>query len=91
MPRFCELIDPTCPQYDPGYRSVIVSESRRVASAPAPIPPAESLALVQLMKACPFRAAGTTGCGCGHCGLRGGAAVSHLDCFACIKQYGDPP
>jgi hypothetical protein len=26
--RFCELIDPTCPQFDPAYRGVIVQESR---------------------------------------------------------------
>jgi hypothetical protein len=27
VPRFCELIDPSCPQYDPGYLQVIVRES----------------------------------------------------------------
>jgi hypothetical protein len=27
--RFCELIDPSCPQYDAGYRNVIVGEVRR--------------------------------------------------------------
>ena len=26
--RFCELIDPACPQYDPGYREVIVNATR---------------------------------------------------------------
>ena len=26
--RFCELIDPSCPQYDSGYREVIVREAR---------------------------------------------------------------
>jgi hypothetical protein len=26
--RFCELIDPECPQYHPGYREVIVRETR---------------------------------------------------------------
>ena len=27
--RYCELIDPSCPQYDPGYLQVIVREARR--------------------------------------------------------------
>ncbi len=27
--RFCELIDPACTQYDPGYREVIVTATRR--------------------------------------------------------------
>jgi hypothetical protein len=27
--RFCELIDPSCPQYNSGYRDVIVREARR--------------------------------------------------------------
>jgi hypothetical protein len=26
--RFCELIDPSCPQYDPRYREAIVREGR---------------------------------------------------------------
>ena len=29
--RFCELIDPSCPQYDPGYLDVIAREARRGA------------------------------------------------------------
>jgi len=86
--RFCELIDPSCPAYDPGYVGVILAESRRLASEPVRPTPAESAALVRAMRACPYRSAGSTGCGCGHCGLRAGAAVSHLECFACIKQHG---
>lgn len=27
--RFCELIDPACPQYEPGYLDVIVRQSSR--------------------------------------------------------------
>jgi hypothetical protein len=34
--RFCELIDPACPQYDPGYLQVIVRES-------LPPPPSDDL------------------------------------------------
>jgi hypothetical protein len=29
--RFCELIDPSCPQYEPGYLKVIVREASRIA------------------------------------------------------------
>ena len=89
VPRFCELIDPACPQYDPGYIAVIEDQTYRRRSAPAPIPPAESADLTRRMKACLYRSAGATGCGCGRCGLRGGAAVSHRDCFQCLTQY--PP
>lgn len=28
--RFCELIDPTCPDFDPGYLSVIAGQTRAV-------------------------------------------------------------
>jgi hypothetical protein len=31
--RFCELIDPTCPQFIPAYRGVIVQESRLASAA----------------------------------------------------------
>jgi hypothetical protein len=31
--RFCELIDPTCPQFNLAYRGVIVQESRSAAAA----------------------------------------------------------
>ena len=86
--RFCELIDPADPQYNPGYRAVILAESARVAGAPALPTVAESVLLVAAMKACPYRSTGANGCGCGRCGLRGGAAVSHLECFACIKEFG---
>jgi hypothetical protein len=34
--RFCDLIDPACPQYDPGYIHVILRESYR---APLDMPP----------------------------------------------------
>jgi hypothetical protein len=30
--RFCELIDPSCLRYDPGYLAVIVNETRRDAT-----------------------------------------------------------
>jgi hypothetical protein len=36
VPRFCELIDPSCPQYEPSYLQVIVRESRRLRPSDDP-------------------------------------------------------
>ncbi len=33
MQRFCELIDPTCPDFDPGYLGVIAGQTRAVEEA----------------------------------------------------------
>jgi hypothetical protein len=44
VPRFCELIDPSCPQYEPGYLHVIVSESR-------PLRPADNASTARELKA----------------------------------------
>ena len=49
---------------------------------------AESIDLIKAVKVCPYRSLeAATGCGCSHCGLRGGARVSRLDCLMCIKIY----
>lgn len=85
VPRYCELIDPVCEQYDPAYVGVIERESHGVYR-PEPIPPTEVVELIRVVRACPFRSV-TTGCDCGRCGLRHGAAVSHVDCFACLKEF----
>lgn len=47
---------------------------------------AESLEMTRRMNACPSRS--TEGCGCsgGKCAARGGAIVSHIDCFACLRE-----
>lgn len=37
--RFCELIDPSCPEYNPGYRDVIVSEGIRARATNAAVEP----------------------------------------------------
>jgi len=90
--RYCELIDPSCAQFDPGYLEVILAESHRLASALPVMPLAESAALVRRMNACPYRSASKdSGCGCGQCGLRNGASVNHLDCFACLSRFGGDP
>ena len=74
-----------------GYRALVVRMARGEATADTrearPVA-AEALALTRAMNACPFRSRGP-GCGCsGRCALRGGAIVSHLDCFPCIERYG---
>jgi hypothetical protein len=38
VPRYCELIDPSDPAYDPGYLIVILSESYRTAGRGPPLP-----------------------------------------------------
>ena len=49
---------------------------------------AESIRLVRLMGACPYRSRGP-GCGCSgaQCALRAGM-VSHVDCFDCLRRFG---
>jgi hypothetical protein len=39
--RFCELLDPACPQFNPGYVDVIMRESYR-ASQDMPPPPSHA-------------------------------------------------
>lgn len=68
------------------YRALML----RMAEDPDPpetMSAAESHQLVKRMIACPFHSRGHE-CDCGRCALRGGSQVSHLDCFACLKQYG---
>lgn len=58
---------------------------------PDPIPLAESLALLRLVNACPYRSR-DAGCGCsGHrCALRTTSPiVSHIDCLDCVKRHGN--
>lgn len=49
---------------------------------------AQALALTRLMHACPFRNAEGCGCAGARCALRGGAIVSHAECFDCAGRYG---
>jgi len=86
--RFCELVDPGHPAYQPGYIQVLRQYAGRPLDEPPPSELAESRALLRSMKACEFRSTDlNSGCGCGHCALRGAAIVSHLECFACIRTY----
>jgi hypothetical protein len=59
------------------------------STSPALPSVAESLSVLQQMKACPHRTAETT-CGCGGVatctlGKGKGGLVSHADCFACLQ------
>jgi hypothetical protein len=86
--RYRALCAPGHPDH-PAWRARV----RALAAAPGPPPPAaglpvaESLALTRRMKGCPHRSV-DAGCGCngGRCAARGGAIVSHLDCFSCLRS-----
>jgi hypothetical protein len=67
------------------YRGLMI----RQATESAPIPLAESLALLRLVNACPYRSRDAA-CGCsGHkCALRTASPiVSHIDCLDCVARY----
>lgn len=49
---------------------------------------ARSLGLARAMGRCPFRS--RCSCSGGKCALKGGAVVSHRDCFACLERFPDP-
>lgn len=88
LPYWCRMVA----QY-PDVAGLIEEACRdhRGGTSGSPRPPvAETLPLVRQMKACLFRSTPPGCCSGGRCGLRRGARVSHLDCFACLRQY-DPP
>ena len=61
---------------------------RLAAQTPASRPcPTELVALARKVMECPFRSTESSGCGCAHCGLRGGAKVSKLECIECMRNY----
>lgn len=74
---------------DPGRRDAWRDRVIRMATGEPPDRPtvAESVELTRRMNACPRRS--TEGCGCsgGRCAARGGAIVSHIDCFACLGRH----
>lgn len=75
----------------PNSRDDYLRHIRELAAGPPPTeaPSAvESLRLARAANACPFRSTPSCGCGGPRCALRGGAAVSHLDCFPCVERYG---
>jgi hypothetical protein len=80
--RYCELVDPRHPDYDPRYIATLAKPLRPLA--------AESLELIARMKSCPYRSVfPPCGCAGARCGLRAGAVVNHLDCFECIRKFPD--
>ena len=61
---------------------------RLAAEPPKPGPStAESMAMAMAVRRCIFRSIESGECGCGRCGLRGGAKVSFLDCIQCVRDY----
>jgi hypothetical protein len=72
-----------------------LEELRRISAAgpePLPIPVDEAIDLTRRMRACLHRSV-EPGCGCAgaRCALQGGAAVTHLDCFDCLRRAGSSP
>ena len=76
--------DPSQLKHICGRSALGAAPARPAGSMPA----AESIALTRRMNACPYRSR-DAGCGCsgGRCSLRGGAVVSHLECFPCLERY----
>jgi hypothetical protein len=87
VPRFCELLDPAEPAYDPGYAQVVERLSAQDLDRP---PPAATIAALRAVRACAFRSPGASSCGCARCALRGGAEVSVGDCLECSGRYDAP-
>lgn len=86
--RFRALCDAAHPDHAAWRARVVGLAADPPGSGPARRPVAESAELARAMRACPYRS--TEGCGCagGRCALRGGAIVSHRDCFPCLERYG---
>lgn len=74
---------------DTDLRDRTRAEAIRLAADPPAARPsaAESVELLRLVRACPYRSAGT-GCSCSRCGLRGGGKVATLECMECVRRYG---
>jgi hypothetical protein len=85
VPHFCALVDPSGPIYNPAFIRILVRDDYQAVHRP--VPP-EVVAKIAKMKSCPFWSRCQTGCGAGHCGLKGGEKVNHQDCFACIERFG---
>lgn len=91
-PRLCELIDPSCPQYHPGYVAIV---SEGAAIAPAPVTPNPHHERLMLVWGCDYRS-DLDECGCtrrSHCALRKGFferepfAVTLAECFQCVSDH----
>ncbi len=89
--ELCHEANPNTTQRD-AYRGLVIRMAsgeplNKKTGRPA-VP--EAVALTRQMKACIYRSVfPPCGCAGGRCGLRWGAIVSHLDCFACLREY-DP-
>jgi len=90
-PAFCEMAREEPPD-EVKLRHICTRSARPptpIAAAPGRPSAAEGVESVRRMKACPFRS-DNPGCGCqgnGRCALRGGAVVSHRDCFSCLRRF----
>lgn len=94
--RYCQLVDPASPIYNPGYIAVLAADPDCPEPVPAgpTIPLAETLGLIARMKEClHWEASSSCGCGKNKCrqGRGLGGIVVHADCFSCLRETTSPP
>lgn len=90
--RYCQLIDPASPIYNPGYIAVLAADpdcpETPTPPATSAVPLAETLGLISRMKKCEhWEASSSCGCGSNRCLAGKGSPqgiVSHQQCFECL-------
>lgn len=87
VPRLCQLVDPSHPAYRPEYLSALGSEAPPDDGPKPPGDLAHRLRIMRLARDCPHRST-SPACGCVKCGMRGGASVSPVECWACVERRG---
>jgi hypothetical protein len=86
-PRYCELVDPRSPTYQPAYVSLLAKDPCGQPEQAPRLSVANAVGLIARMKACEsWEASSECGCGNNRCRLGKGrdGIVSHQDCFACL-------
>ena len=79
IPRLCDLVDPSHPNYTPSYLAVLAPD--RIEYEP---PDPETTRLNSLMMACPHRSRPACGCSTGICAKLGREVVVY-ECHKCIN------
>jgi len=73
--------------YDPRYGPLLALWATSPIADDRP-PPAAVVAALAAVRACPYRSAPKSGCGCARCALAGGAEVGLSACVECAGRYG---
>jgi len=85
--RFCALVDPANRLYDPRYAALLRLWATSPITDDRP-PPAAVVAALAAVRACPYRSAPVSGCGCARCALAGGVEVAQSACVECVRRFG---